>query len=403
VFNAGDVRKAVELHTTGMTITEVAEAVGRKRTTISSWIHKYNDGALKLNDDGGIWWGKEYYPPNVIDPPPVPGIEPEEQDTGPELQDTGPEPHWAQERDEFAQRAARSPAVAEQIGEPDRPDVTPLWKGEGVADLWAKAEEQNEVAVNKAITRSKFEVDLGNDPVGISFVSDQHISVSNSVCLRKMREDAELIAESPGLYACVGGDGVDNHVKHRSALLAAKSTPGEQWLLYEYYLGLFAHKIIAMISGNHDAWTKGFAGLDMVHWIAEKNRICYAPAEAHLDVTVGGYEYLVSFRHQYRMNSSFNETHAVKQWLRHGDTPFDVGCVCHHHTPALEEGLVMGEHRIFCRPGSYQITSAHSRQYGYNITTPTCPTVIFYPGERKLMGFYSVRDAAKWLRMELGK
>ena len=403
-FDPAIVRTAVGLHNEGLNVTSIARKMQRSRSSVQHWIGRYNDGGCKLDDDGGLWWGDQYHPPtsiegdigslpsHLVEPAPVPRQSNNDQ-----------EPHWQKELDEFQRQASRSPAVSEQIGAADRPDVKPLWQGDGVAEMWAKAEEQNEKAVNKAIHRSKFEVNLGNDPVGICFVSDQHISGSNSVCLRKMREDAELIAEAPGLYACIGGDGVDNHVKHRSALLAARSTPGDQWLLYEYYLGQFAHKIIAMISGNHDAWTQGFAGLDMVNWIAKKNRICYAPAEAHLDVTVGGYKYLVSFRHQYRMNSSFNETHAVKQWLRHGDTPFDVGCVCHHHTPAIEEGLVMGEHRIFCRPGSYQITSSHSRQYGYNLTTPTCPTVVFYPGERKLIGFYSVRAAAKWLKMELGK
>lgn len=401
-FDPEQIRAAVGLFNDGVNVTAISKQLERSRSTVQIWIQRYQDGGCKIEDDGGLWWGENYYPPTgsgvTQSETPRAAVEPIQAARNGES-----DAQWQEQKQEFQRHASRSPAVMEQLGDDNRPDVKPLWQGEGVAEMWAKAEERNEKAVNKAIHRSKFEVNLGNDPVGICFVSDQHISGSNSVCLRKMREDAELIAESPGLYACLGGDGVDNHVKHRSALLAARSTPGDQWLLYEYYLGLFAHKVIAMISGNHDAWTQGFAGLDMVNWIAEKNRICYAPAEAHLDVTVGGWKYLVSFRHQYRMNSSFNETHAVKQWLRHGDTPFDVGCVCHHHTPAIEEGLVMGEHRIFCRPGSYQITSSHSRQYGYNLTTPTCPTVVFYPGERKLIGFYSVRAAAKWLRMELGK
>ena len=390
--------EAVEAHyryESGESITDIAQGMGRAQSTVSTWLAKFRDGYARVEGNELIWNGKRMpidarKPTGRVAPDPVVPVQPTRE--------------WQDEMSQMTRSAMSSPAAREQIGSDDRPDVRPHWEGgDDAAMLWQQAEKHNEKAVNKAIKRSNFSVKLGNDPVGIAFVSDQHISAQNSVCLKRMREDAELIAATPNLFACLGGDGVDNHVKHRSALLAARSTPGDQWLLYEYYLSLFAHKILAMISGNHDAWTEGFAGFDMVNWIAQKNKICYAPAEAHLDVDVGGQQYLISFRHQYRMNSTFNETHAVKQWLRHGDRPFDVGCVCHHHSPAVEECLIMGEHRIFCRPGSYQITSSHSRQYGYNLTTPTCPTIVFYPSERRIVGFYGVQDAAKWLRMELGK
>ena len=390
-FDPQLVAESFRLFDEGVKLMDIAAKLDKAHTTVIGWLDKYRDGDASI-EGSTLRYGNRIYDLDDV-----------EQEV-PLTEDT-PKGEWLNdEMGAMEQAAKRFPAYREQVVENDRPDVPPQWTGDDdPAELWRMAEKKNERAVTKAIHRSKFDVKLGNDPVGICFVSDQHISAQNSVCLKRMREDAELIASTDGLFACLGGDGVDNHVKHRSALLAARSTPGDQWLLYEYYMGLFAHKILAMISGNHDAWTEGFAGLDMVNWIAKKNRICYAPAEAHLNVDVGGCDYLISFRHQYRMNSSFNETHAVKQWLRHGDTPFDVGCVCHHHTPAMEECLIMGEHRIFCRPGSYQITSSPSRQYGYNLTTPTCPTVVFYPGERRLVGFYSVQDAAKWLKIELGK
>ena len=396
-FDGELIAKAIGLMEQGLGCTDISYEVGRAPSTVSGWITKWKQGAAKVEN------GTLYYGSRIVDLSPQSKAKPDnsepvryhEPDDWPDMDD---------DIEKMSSAAKHSPAYQDQIKSAgvDRPDVTPMWSPDDISDMWERAEKQNEKAVNKAIHRSRFEANLGSDPVGITFVSDQHISARNSVCLKRMREDAELIAETKGLYACLGGDGVDNHVKHRSAIVNARSTPADQWLLYEYYLGIFAHKVLAMISGNHDAWTEAMAGVDMVNWIASKNRICYAPAEAHLDVSVGSHEYKISFRHQYRMNSTFNETHAVKQWLRHGDTPFDVGCVCHHHSPAIEECLIMGEHRLFCRPGSYQITSSHSRQYGYNLTTPTCPTVVFYPDTRRLIGFYDVKDAAKWLNMELG-
>lgn len=272
------------------------------------------------------------------------------------------------------------------------------------AEAWAHAEEDSAKRIQYAYERSRFSIDFNQTdqgkPVAIAFVSDQHISPGNTVDFKRMREDAELIAATPGLYACLGGDGVDNHIKIRSAGLAARSQPHEQYDLFNWYLGIFAHKIMVLISGNHDAWTDQIAGIDMVQNLARQQRLCYCPAEAHISAIVGEVPYAISFRHQYRMNSSFNNGHAVKQWYRLGEELFDIGCVCHQHEPHVESFEAHGLTRWVCRPGSYQITSSYSRQHGWNRTKPTCPTFIIYPKEREIAGFQDIRLAARVLATE---
>lgn len=273
-------------------------------------------------------------------------------------------------------------------------------------EQWRDCEEDSARRIKDYRDKIRFSIDFeATDPglpIGVSFISDQHISPGNLIDFRRMREDAELVAETPGLYACLGGDGVDNHIVIPSATLAARSQPQEQWQLYNWYLGIFAHKIMAMISGNHDAWTDKKAGVDMVHWLAQRNRICYSPFEARMTATVGGHPYKIAFRHRYRFSSSLNITHAVKRWWDMGEEDFDVGVICHEHEPEVNSFHRHGLERWAGRPGAYQVGSSFVREFGWNQTAPTCPTFILYPGTREMTGFNDVRKAARFLKSERG-
>ena len=265
---------------------------------------------------------------------------------------------------------------------------------------WREAEEDNAKRIDKAVKQGLFKANLPAEPIALSFISDQHISVGNIVDLKRMRDDAELIAQTPGVYAILGGDGIDNHIRIHAAIMAARSQPGDQYELYSYYLSIFSHKILAAISGNHDAWSDQVAGVDMVKKLAAEHKICYAPAEARIECSVGSIKYKVAVRHQYRMNSSYNLGHSVKQWWRMGDGDFDIGCVCHHHEPHIESFQAHGAEKWACRPGSYQITSSYSRQYGFNNATPTCPTFVVYPDRKEIIGFRDIRPALRLLKSE---
>lgn len=271
-----------------------------------------------------------------------------------------------------------------------------------VGEYWRRCETKAKEDIARANTKGQFRVALDDDVIGVSFVSDQHIAPGTPVDFERMRLDAELIAGTPGLYGILGGDLCDNHVKHRAAIMAARSQPSDQWRLAEYYLSIFAEKIIVTTSGNHDDWTDEIAGVSVLEMVCRAQRVCYAPDEARIDIGCGQQTYKVAMRHQFRMNSSFNQTHAVLQWLRLGEDEFDIGAVGHHHEAAISSNVYRGQPVICVRPGSYQITSAYSRRYGYNRSIPTCPTVLLWPGERRMMPFWDVRDAAEVLKQLRG-
>lgn len=267
-------------------------------------------------------------------------------------------------------------------------------------EVWENYEKRNEQKIARHKAEGRYVAEFPDEIIAVSFISDQHIA-GNHICdLKRMREDAELIASTPGLYACLGGDSIDNHIKHRAAILAARTTPGDQYELFDHYLSLFSDSILGVITGNHDDWTPQVAGTDVIASICQQHGIACSSDEARVTAKVGDVEYKLAWRHKYRFSSSMNQTHSPKQWYRFGPEPFDVGCVCHHHETAIEASLMHGKQVWVCRPGSYQINSAYGRQGGYNDSLPACPTFILFPGERRIMGFSDVRDAVITLNAE---
>lgn len=313
-----------------------------------------------------------------------------------DVQDSAPPRPPLPELQSFQQAAMKQqPEVRSQSS------AIPMWQDpdRNPAELWATAEADAERRIEKARLHSRFTAQLPSDRVSaITFISDQHIAPGTPVDFKRMREDAELIAETRDVYAVLGGDGIDNHIKHFAAVLAARSQPGDQWLLYEYYLHILAERLMVVTSGNHDLWTNQYGGVDMVGWLCRQRKFAYAPYEARVDVSCGSQSYKVAVRHQYRLNSSFNQTHAVKQWLRLGEEEFDIGAIGHHHEAAIEQTVYRGFPVWCCRPGSYQITSAYSQQYGWNSAVPTCPTFLLFPDRRHILGLHDFRDAPRLLK-----
>lgn len=269
-----------------------------------------------------------------------------------------------------------------------------------VEEQWQTAETVTEKNINRARLLGIFEADLtdGDKPIAITFASDQHIDPGGLSAMTRMRQDAELIAGTSGLYCCLVGDGVDNHIKHRGAVLSAKSGPDQQYKLFDYYLEILSDSLLCAISGNHDQWSKSIGGVDMVQKLVAARKLHYAPDAAHLRVKLGSQSYAVEMAHQYRYSSSLNLLHTVKRMWDMGAREFDIGVVAHHHVPAFEEFEKRGRPTLGFRPGAYQHTSSHARMYGYGaIDCPTCPTVILFPGTRQMMPFRDVWQAVPLL------
>lgn len=305
-----------------------------------------------------------------------------------------------QAREEIAQAVAEIRQAVQS-----RVIVTPQYEMP-VRDIekeWLAAEEENEQHIERATKGSEFVAEFPTDRVSaVTFSADKHIALKAPVSLRRIRIDGEVMADTPDLHVVEVGDAVDNHIKHRAAVLSSESKPQTQYEFFDHYLALIKHRILCMVTGNHEYWTKQIAGIDVVQWLADKHRICYAPHEARLTCRVGTQTYRIGVRHQYRLSSSFNQTHSVKQWVRLGASDFDIAVIGHHHEHAYEEWVYRDKLCHVARPGSYQVSSAYSAQMGYNLAIPTCPTFLLFPAERKITYVSNIHDVPRQLQMYNG-
>ena len=280
----------------------------------------------------------------------------------------------------------------------------PLVQGPG-ANLEAKPEQvwEDWARMNRpVISRIKDEGDFfcanprPGQPLCIAFPADQHISAGAAVDLDQMKADAQFIADTDGLYAMCGGDGIDAHCKHLSGVISAKSTVAEEAKLYEHYLDILRDKLLGVVSGNHDAFPRQISGADPVSALAQKLGVPYAPDEARLRIDMDGdLSYQVVLRHQYR--GGRKPIAAVEKMYDEGRVQFDVGVVCHQHELFVGTFMRHDLPRVALRPGSYQLRTDFTRQYGFGISIPRCPAVVLLPTHRELVPFADMYQAVRYM------
>jgi hypothetical protein len=276
---------------------------------------------------------------------------------------------------------------------------------EPIGELLERTIKQTSRAVQKAKAHRHVAARLiTRRPIGIAFASDQHLATSGAVDVAKAFEDAEAIQQEPGLFCILGGDGVDQAIKHLSAMVSKASAPSDEWRLYDHYLATLGHKVLAVISGNHDDFSKDVTGVCQVARLAARHKIHFAPDEVTLRVELAagleedGQAYICKVRHQFRYGSTLNVGNTVKRLYDMGGDPFDVGCVCHNHEAHVESFERHGRTRWALRPGSYQIQTGYGRRYGYNPAEPTCPVAVLWPDEHRVVCFRDLREGIMHLR-----
>jgi hypothetical protein len=233
-------------------------------------------------------------------------------------------------------------------------------------------------------------------PIGLTPLADIHFG-GKLVDYDAIERDTKILMNTEGLYAVIGGDGVDNHIKHLAAIIAQSMTPGEQWAWFSDWIETIVEKLIAIVGGNHDYWTCALTGYDPLKEICKGREVPYDPDQIAMDLTVGDVIYRVLVRHKYRFNSSLNPAHSVKRMydmLEH----FDVGIVCDQHENVCENFKRNNLQRWAIRPGSYQISSSFSRFKGFPAADPVCPVAVFMPDEREIVCIPNLKLGAMFLR-----
>jgi predicted MPP superfamily phosphohydrolase len=233
-------------------------------------------------------------------------------------------------------------------------------------------------------------------PCAVAFMADMHIG-SEGTDYEALDRDINIIRNTENMYAIVGGDVGDLHIKHPAAVLAQKVTPEHQWLWIADVLKRLSPKILAMVAGNHELWTYAVANFDPLRQIADKINVPYNRHELPIDIKLAHQTYRILIRHKYRFNSSANPSNSPKQLCRKGRTDADVYVVCDKHEATAEPFSHLGRWRWAVRPSGYQVESEFGMTGGWHGVNPVTPCIVFDPRNHDMHVGFTLR----WARVLL--
>ena len=203
-------------------------------------------------------------------------------------------------------------------------------------------------------------------PVALVFISDIHFGARGTDYTAAFA-DAEIIANTNGMYGIFHGDGIDNFIPNKlaQARRGAPITLDEEWALFKIWLEKLGGKLIVAVAGNHDNWTRLLGGVDFLKGILPK-RVLYDRDELFVRVTLGGFEWKLLIRHKTRFNSVYNPLHGIKQTVRFHRHDPDIAVAGHVHRGAVHEVWYhQGARRLAILTGTYKTEDEYARQEGF--------------------------------------
>lgn len=265
---------------------------------------------------------------------------------------------------------------------------------ERVAQIFEYAQRISDIGENLTpsarITRQSFPEFL---PIGVCFTGDWHLG-GGGVDVRRLQRDLDLIGQTDGLYAIGMGDYVDGVSIHSKAVSALydPSAVGARGLQNSMAL-IVARKALgkwlAIIDGNHDAWSERHAAIGSTRDFAKALGAQYfhqGGGSVHL--TVGDQFYNIAVRHNApgasRLNTSNAQRRMFDEWPDWHNA--DVITLAHFHFNDMHQPPRKGGSCAYLRSGTYKLRDPYAANGGF---TPEAgvPMVLLYPDTKRVIPF----------------
>ena len=233
-------------------------------------------------------------------------------------------------------------------------------------ELWSMAEAAQERAEGQAAKRrhQRIVIPQPDRPFGLAYLSDMHFG-DPATDSKALKRDAEIIRDTPRLWCGYHGDGINNWIVGKLAALQRDEVltfDAEVQLLAEW-LRVLQGKLLWVVCGNHDNWTRKLAGFDLIRSLLSGVRVLYDRDEVRFSLVWGQRTIRYKVRHKWKYSSVFNPTHPIEVGWQRGGADFDVGLGGHTHIgtacrPFWRHGLerqavLTGTYKRIDVPGSY--------------------------------------------------
>lgn len=229
-------------------------------------------------------------------------------------------------------------------------------------------------------------------PTGIVYTGDWHVG-AGGVALDRLRDDLKRIGQTDGLWAIGMGDmieGVGAGNKAAPALYHGLVNSSPVQVSIATHLARHAEgKWLALLGGNHDAFSFRATGIERARVIAQRLGVpFFSEAGGTIYLNLDGASYVIGVRHNGKGNSQINTTNAQRrtfdQWPEWENV--DVICLAHLHYNDLQVTPRKGGQCVYLRSGTAKVHDDYSRDQGYK-PEYGMPLVVFYPGEKRMIPF----------------
>lgn len=282
----------------------------------------------------------------------------------------------------------------------ERPKVEGVTADDTVVDvdeLMRRLEFVEEKATKLTEKREHQKITFTNLPIGIAVVSDCHIG--GPAAYGQMFKDAELIKGS-GLWCVCAGDMLNSWVANpKLARLQATEwlNQAEAQALYRHYLSTLGDKLLAVVSGNHDAWVHA-VGQDYLRDSLKGKPILYDTGQVDVTLVADELETRVRLRHSFRGRSMYNPTHGIENSCRMDGGAFDIGVCGHSHAASIARPFVVGGvERLALLVASYKIMDDFAKEKGFPKQHGTGSAAFVIDRDGRRFGFGDIRQAADFL------
>ena len=269
-------------------------------------------------------------------------------------------------------------------------------------DVLERARQQYQHTVQLEAQRASQIIRFDTDqPIGLALMADLHFGGPGTDVDRIM-SDAALIAATDGLYCGFVGDMVDNFIvlKLAHARRDNRLSIPDEWALFRLLLRTVGSKLLLMIGGNHDYWTKSIAGIDyLADILASINPAAlYDEDDARVTVEVGGVQWPGRLRHKWRGSSIYNDTHGIERTQK-WDQDFVWGVGAHTHVSGLVRQFnAAGADGLALLCGAYKRVDVYARQVGFGKPNQSAAVMILFdPASGTMQGFNDLALSARVL------
>mgnify|MGYP000040442334 CR=1 FL=1 len=236
-------------------------------------------------------------------------------------------------------------------------------------------------------------------PVMLAFLGDQHIGNAGTN-IRRVFEEQQTIKRTPGAYAWIMGDVVDNFIVGRLQEQNMKPAAPiwEQWQLAKEYLERWEDRIVAYVGGNHGAWTMSQTQIDYRRDICPDG-VLYDGDDVQADVSVGSATYSVWARHKWRGNSIYNQTHGQERAARFNDPNHDIYVGAHTHEGALYREMIHeGQRKAAVQIGTYKVHDDYARAQGFPESDMSTACAVILHDDGSMHGMADLTAAKRYMQ-----